>query len=181
VGRRWPSAGLVLVPVGLVLVAAIAVLGIWRPWQPPVVPAAYRTLVVSAARTCPGLDVHILAAQLDQESHWNPRAVSGGGGQGIAQFLPATWATYGVDGDRNGTKDIWDPKDAIPSAAHLDCVLLEDTRSIPGNRVDLMLAAYNAGLGAVERYHGVPPFSETRAYVQQIVARAKILVVEPSG
>jgi soluble lytic murein transglycosylase-like protein len=179
-GRRGRLA-VVLLPVALVIVATVAVVGIWRPWQPPVVPAEYRALVVSAAKSCPGLDVHVFAAQLDQESHWNPLAVSSHGGQGIAQFLPGTWATYGVDGDGNGKKDIWDPKDAIPSAARFDCVLLEDTRTIPGNRVQLMLAAYNAGLGAVDRYHGVPPFPETRAYVQQILSRAKVLRIAPTG
>jgi soluble lytic murein transglycosylase-like protein len=153
----------------------VAVLAAWRPWAPPVVPAEYRSLVVAAAKTCPRLDVHVLAAQLEQESHWNPLATSPAGGEGIAQFLPATWATYGVDGNKDGTKDVWNPADAIPSAARLDCALLADTSAISGDPTRLMLAAYNAGLGAVHRYHGVPPFSETRAYVEQIMDRSKVL------
>ena len=164
-------------------VAALAVAGgvllVWRPWQPPIVPAQYRGLVITAAKSCPGLDPRVLAAQLEQESHWNPLAASGAGGQGIAQFQPATWAAYGVDGNGDGRKDVWNPSDAIPSAAAFDCALLSDTRAIAGDPLRLMLAAYNAGLGAVTRYHGVPPFPETRAYVNNIIERAKVLQIGP--
>ena len=52
---------------------------------------------------------------------WNPGAVSPADARGIAQFIPGTWATHGIDGDGDGDRDIWDPNDAIPSAASYDC------------------------------------------------------------
>jgi soluble lytic murein transglycosylase-like protein len=69
-------------------------------------------------------------------------------------------------------KDVWNPRDAIPAAARLDCVLLRDIAGVPGDQVRNMLAAYNAGPEQVRRYAGVPPFPETRAYVAQVLEQA---------
>ena len=161
------------------LVAAGALVLVWFRAQPPTVPAEYRGPLVAAAARCPGLDPRLLAAQLEQESGWNSRASSRVGAQGIAQFMPAVWRAYGVDGDGDGVKDVWNPRDAIASAAHFDCVLMKDVATVPGDRVRNMLAAYNAGPDQVRRYGGVPPFRETRAYVQQVVDRARVLTIGP--
>ena len=144
---------------------------------PPTVPAEYRAPVLAAAAQCPGLDPRVLAAQLEQESGWDARASSRVGAQGMAQFMPAVWQAYAVDGDGDGVKDVWNPRDAIASAAHFDCVLMRDVAGVPGDRVRNMLAAYNAGPDQVRRYHGVPPFRETRAYVQRVVDRSKVLTI----
>ncbi len=119
----------------------------------------------------------MLAAQLEQESGWDARASSRVGAQGMAQFMPAVWQAYAVDGDGDGVKDVWNPRDAIASAAHFDCVLMKDVAGVPGDRVRNMLAAYNAGPDQVRRYRGVPPFRETRAYVQMVVDRSKVLTI----
>ena len=80
----------------------------------------------------PRINPALLAAQLYQESGWNPNAQSGAQAQGIAQFIPGTWATHGVDGDGDGDRDVWDPKDAIPSAASYDCKLASYVKDAPG-------------------------------------------------
>ncbi|MFF7331154.1 NlpC/P60 family protein [Streptomyces sp. NPDC090306] len=132
------------------------------------VPAAYSTLVQKWGNLCSAINPALLAAQLYQESGFNPNAKSPASAQGIAQFIPATWATHGIDGDGDGDRDVWDPNDAIPSAATYDCQLASYVKDVPGNVSDNMLAAYNAGAYAVIKYKGVPPYAETRNYVKTI-------------
>ncbi|KPI13647.1 NLP/P60 protein [Actinobacteria bacterium OK074] len=134
------------------------------------VPAAYSALVEKWGNLCSALNPALLAAQLYQESGFNPNAKSPAAAEGIAQFIPGTWATHGVDGNGDGVKDVWDPDDAIPSAATYDCQLAEYVKNAPGNQTDNMLAAYNAGAYAVIKYGGVPPYSETQNYVKTITS-----------
>ncbi|MER6689587.1 bifunctional lytic transglycosylase/C40 family peptidase [Streptomyces minutiscleroticus] len=132
------------------------------------VPAAYRALVQKWGNLCSAINPALLAAQLYQESGFNPRAQSAAAAQGIAQFIPGTWATHGVDGNGDGRRDVWDPADAIPSAASYDCELAKYVKDAPGDPTENMLAAYNAGAYAVIKYGGVPPYAETRNYVKTI-------------
>ncbi|WP_411757762.1 NlpC/P60 family protein [Streptomyces venezuelae] len=132
------------------------------------VPALYQGLVQKWGNLCPAINPALLAAQLYQESGWNPRAVSSADARGIAQFIPGTWAGHGIDGDGDGDRDIWDPKDAIPSAASYDCELAGYVKNVPGDPANNMLAAYNAGAYRVIKYRGVPPISETQNYVRII-------------
>jgi cell wall-associated NlpC family hydrolase len=122
----------------------------------------------------------VLAAQLYQESHFNEVAVSAVGAQGIAQFMPATWAAWGRDENGDGRADPFDMQDAIPAAARFDAHIAELVASVPGDRTELMLAAYNAGPGAVLTYQGVPPFQETQAYVRTITDLASAWAVTPT-
>jgi hypothetical protein len=133
------------------------------------VPAAYQDLVSKWGHACPAINPALLAAQLYQESGWRPDVQSSAQAQGIAQFIPGTWATHGIDGDGDGDRDVWDPADAIPSAATYDCKLAGYVADVPGDRTKNMLAAYNAGAYAVIRYGGVPPYAETQNYVQRIL------------
>ncbi|WP_235614570.1 NlpC/P60 family protein [Streptomyces ambofaciens] len=137
------------------------------------VPAAYQSLVQKWGNLCPAINPALLAAQLYQESGFNPRAQSHAAAQGIAQFIPGTWATHGVDGDGDGDRDVWDPNDAIPSAASYDCSLASYVKDVPGNLTENMLASYNAGAYAVIKYQGVPPYKETQNYVQVITTLEK--------
>ncbi|MFE9924400.1 NlpC/P60 family protein [Streptomyces sp. NPDC005774] len=132
------------------------------------VPAAYQQLVATWGNLCPAINPALLAAQLYQESGFNPKAQSHAAAQGIAQFIPGTWATHGVDGDGDGDRDVWDPNDAIPSAATYDCALAGYVKDVPGDPTENMLASYNAGAYAVIKYSGVPPYKETQNYVQRI-------------
>lgn len=132
------------------------------------VPSAYQADVLKWGNLCPALNPALLAAQLYQESGWNPHAQSAAQAQGIAQFIPGTWATHGIDGDGDGRADVWDPADAIPSAATYDCDLAAYVKGVPGNNSDNMLAAYNAGAYAVIKAGGIPPYAETQNYVRTI-------------
>ncbi len=142
------------------------------------VPSEYEPLILQAAADCDaGLSPAVLAAQLRQESDFNPGATSGVGAQGIAQFMPGTWETWGVDGDGDGKKDVWDPADAIPAQGKFMCSLLKKAKAHPsynGAPIELALAAYNAGWARVDQFGGVPPKSfaggQTYDYVQNIMA-----------
>jgi soluble lytic murein transglycosylase-like protein len=92
------------------------------------------------------------------ESNFNPAAVSPAGAQGIAQFMPATAAAYGL-------RDPFDADAAIDAQARLMGDLLGQF-----GKVDLALAAYNAGPAPVAACSCVPPYPETQAYVARILA-----------
>ncbi len=138
------------------------------------VPAEYEADVLRAGSICQVVTPSVIAAQIDQESGWNPKAVSGAGAQGIAQFMPSTWASAGKDGDGDGKADIWNPHDAIWSQGNYMCGLASQVETakksgkLTGDTLELTLAAYNAGLGSVLRYGMVPPFEETINYVRRI-------------
>ena len=124
---------------------------------PSFVPERYREMIVAAA-TRWNVSAALLAAQLMAESNFNPFAVSPAGASGIAQFMPATAAAYGLG-------DPFDPEAAIDAQAHLMSDLL---RQFGGN-TSLALAAYNAGPGAVAPCQCVPAIPETQAYVARIL------------
>jgi cell wall-associated NlpC family hydrolase len=146
----------------------------------PVPAEVLRLIEPSVAATGnPFLTESVLAAQLFQESGFNPDAVSPVGAQGIAQFMPATWVAHGRDENGDGRADPFDIADAIPAAARYDAAIADQVASVPGDRVANMLAAYNAGPGAVLRYQGVPPFQETQAYVRRITDLASEWAVTP--
>ena len=133
------------------------------------VPTAYASLIEQWGTLCPQLTPPLLAAQMYQESGFDPKAVSSAGAEGFAQFMPATWAIYGIDPTRaHSSPDIWDPADAIPSAATYDCQLAKDTKSVSGNATSNMLAAYNAGPYAVISADGIPGITQTQNYVASI-------------
>lgn len=137
------------------------------------VPAAYSSLIEKWGNLCSEISPPLLAALLYQESGFGADRVSPVGAQGIAQFMPATWASHGLDGNGDGNTDVWDPADAIPAAANYLCVLAKDVASVPGDPTDNMLAAYNAGPYRVISAGGVPNITETRNYVRRIRELAK--------
>lgn len=139
------------------------------------VPTEYMEDVLRAGAICPVVTPSVIAAQIESESNWNPNATSTAGAQGIAQFMPMTWASVGKDGDGDGKADIMNPHDAILTQGHYMCALVAQVESaktagsMSGDTLRLALAAYNAGFGSVQKYGGVPPFVETMTYVEKIV------------
>ena len=128
-----------------------------RDSLPAFVPARFRDPIIRAASRW-NVSAAMLAAQLMAESGFNPSAVSPAGAAGIAQFMPATAASYGL-------RDPFNPEAAIEAQAHLMSDLLRQLGSIP-----LALAAYNAGPGVVAPCMCIPPYPETQAYVARILA-----------
>ncbi|MER7688713.1 peptidoglycan DD-metalloendopeptidase family protein [Streptomyces sp. NPDC097610] len=159
------------------------------------VPAQYAGLIEKAAAACDqGLSSGVLAAQIQQESSFNPNAQSKDESgnpiaDGISQFIPSTWATAGVDGNGDGKKDVWDPEDAIPAQGEMMCKLLKTAKKHPGyngSPIELALAGYNAGWKWVDYYKGVPPErfakGQTYHYVKNIIASAaKFEVLESAS
>ena len=104
------------------------------------------------------LDVDLLASLVKAESGGNTRAVSRTGAQGLMQLMPATAKDLGV-------ADSFKPDENVRGgSAYLDALL---TRY--HDNLALALAAYNAGPEAVDRYNGIPPYRETRAYVARVI------------
>ena len=107
-----------------------------------------------------GIDPDLVLAVIQAESAFNPSALSNKNAQGLMQLIPATAERFGVE-------DSWNPIQNIKGGtAYLHWLM----RHFEGN-VEWVLAAYNAGEGAVERYRGIPPYQETRHYVKRILAQ----------
>ncbi len=118
--------------------------------------------IVAAQRA--GIDPGFLAATLLQESAFDPQAISAAGAVGIGQFMVGTADLSGIDP--------FDPHAAIGATATLLASYVRRYRDAGiGDPFALALAAYNAGPGAVDAYHGVPPYRETRDYIADIVER----------
>jgi len=140
--------------------------------MPVTVPDDYKSYFVVAARRCPGvLTPQLLAAQAYVESRFDPGAVSPAGAEGMMQIIPEVWRKYGADADGSGKASPFNPADSVATAAKYDCYLAGETRKY-GSDPKYWLAAYNAGLGAVAKYGGVPPYPETSNYVEQVIRRA---------
>ena len=105
------------------------------------------------------IDAQLIRAIIAVESNFNVRARSRAGAQGLMQLMPATAARYGVS-------DPFDPKANIEGGIRF---LKDLWRSFEGD-MRRVLAAYNAGEGAVQQYGGVPPYPETRRYVASVLA-----------
>ena len=103
------------------------------------------------------MDPALVRAVIETESNWNPKAYSHKGAGGLMQLIPTTAQRYGA-------YDVFDPQQNIDAGVKYLRTLLEHYN---GN-LDLALAAYNAGEGAVDRAHGVPSYRETRNYVQRV-------------
>jgi soluble lytic murein transglycosylase-like protein len=107
-----------------------------------------------------GVDPRLVTEVARRESSFRPGVVSNKGAQGVMQLMPATARFLGV-------KDAFDPRENIFGGTRYLRMLLDTFRG----DLDLALAAYNAGPGAVEKYGGIPPYRETIAYVAAIRAR----------
>jgi soluble lytic murein transglycosylase-like protein len=116
---------------------------------------------ITAAAQANGLDPALLAGLIKQESGFNPNAGSGAGARGLTQLMPGTAAGLGVS-------NVLDPVQSINGGAKY----LKQQLEAFGGDTAKALAAYNAGPGAVQRFGGIPPYSETQNYVRIVQANA---------
>jgi len=119
------------------------------------------------------IDPRLVVAMIIAESGFDLRSTSRTGAMGLGQLMPSTARGLGVT-------DAYDPIQNIAASAHILRGNLDkyggapaDAGLIPFDRIALTMAAYNAGSGAVRKYHGVPPFRETQRYVAKVTALYK--------
>lgn len=121
-----------------------------------------------------GVPTSWIAAQIEAESGWDPTlGANSAGASGLTQFIPSTWATYGHGGSPN------DPQAAIRAMGEYLRDLRAQLKPVIDahpdvSAVELIMAGYNAGPGAVQNYGGVPPYSETQTYLSRIRGLASI-------
>ncbi len=114
--------------------------------------------MLATAGNAHNVDEDLLASVVKAESSGNAHAVSPKGAQGLMQLMPATAAELGV-------QDSFRPADNVSGGAgYLDWLLKRYH-----DNLSLALAAYNAGPAAVDKYHGIPPYRETRLYVARVI------------
>ena len=128
----------------------------------PVTGAALSTAdlheMLAEAGQAHNLDVDLLASVVKAESNGNAHAVSRAGAQGLMQLMPSTAGDLGV-------RNSFEPQANVRGGStYLDSLLMKYHENLA-----LALAAYNAGPAAVDRYHGIPPYHETQAYVARVI------------
>jgi hypothetical protein len=118
------------------------------------------SLMVDAERA--KLDPRLIVALVTVESHWHPDAISPVGARGLGQLMPETAAILRVNA--------WDPSQNIRGAATYLRAMLDHFSGQGENMLPYAIGAYNAGPRAVDRYHGIPPYTETQNYVRKVLA-----------
>lgn len=121
-------------------------------------PAEYENIIRASADKY-GVNASLIKAVIHAESGYNPNAVSRKGASGLMQLMPGTARSLKVS-------NCLDPKDNVEGGVKYLRFLLDTFRG----DVSLALAAYNAGLNKVAKFGGIPPYAETRTYVNRVLS-----------
>jgi hypothetical protein len=155
------------------------------PLQPPSLPTGVTRPTLSATRLATqapvlpliqrlaqqySIDPRLVQAIITVESNFDPHAVSRAGAQGLMQLMPDTAARYRVE-------DPFDPQANVEGGIRY---LRDLLRLFPGD-LRHVLAAYNAGEGAVQQYGGIPPYPETQRYVERVLTLYSVAPPPPQG
>lgn len=141
------------------------------------IPAASVPELLNQAGAQHHIDADLLASVVRTESGGRANAVSRTGARGLMQLMPGTAHQLGVNDSFRADQNI------AGGTTYLDQLLIRYDPNNDTHGLALALAAYNAGPAAVDRYHGVPPFRETRAYVVRVMnefKRRKLALERPS-
>ncbi len=132
--------------------------GGYMPYAPHALSSLEIHSLVAQASAEHALPPGLLTAVLMAESGGDPSAISVAGAEGLMQLMPGTAASCGID--------------PFEPVSNVDCgsAYLKALLTRYRGNVTLAVAAYNAGPGAVDAYHGVPPYAETRAYVERVLS-----------
>ena len=133
--------------------------------QAPAAPRATIDALIAENASAFGVDPALVTAIAEAESGFDPSATSSAGAGGIMQLMPSTARSLGI-------ADVYDPAENLRGGVRYLSGLLRRF-----GRVDLAVAAYNAGPAAVSRFDGVPPYPETQAYVRRVLARYRQLSI----
>ncbi len=106
-----------------------------------------------------GIETSLIHSIIRTESDYNPYAISSKGAMGLMQLMPDTAIEYGV-------KNIFDPYENIEGGV----LYLKDLMKLYYRKTKLVLAAYNAGQTAVSKYRGIPPYPETRRFIEKVMS-----------
>lgn len=148
----------------------VGALAVFAPW------------LTKAGNLCDGVKAYTLAALYSAENGFRYGAnapVSSAGARGPGQFIDSTWRKYGKDADGDGFADILGVADSVMASGHLMCDMFSQIDAwkiqglVTGDTLDLTIAGYNAGLGAVLQHGGMPSGSvdyenQTKPYVTKI-------------
>lgn len=181
--RRWTARNIAAVVIvvgfvtsGFVLAGSTAGRADTTPLPGVPVPVADRVALATAGGACPALGVAKLSGQIMAESGFDPDS-TGRGGRGLAHLTDAEWDAWRP----SRTADRADPAATIAALAHLTCDLVGQVRllDLPGDRWQLAVAAFRAGIPAVNAARGVPP--DTRDYVERVIRYATWYALTPDG
>jgi hypothetical protein len=121
-------------------------------------PTKYDSIIRSIAANY-GLEPTLIHSIIRTESNYDPDAVSPKGAMGLMQLMPETAKRYGV-------RDIYNPRENIEGGVKYLKYLMD----LYNGKTDYVLAAYNAGHNAIKKYGGIPPFPETRRFIEKVKA-----------
>jgi len=135
------------------------------------VPSAYLTFIKEAGAECTQIGPLAIAGQIQQESGFNEKLAGPDGAEGISQMPPDKFKEFGKDDDDSGETSALQAEDSIRAQGRYMCSLAKEidtlvtNNEITGDRLELTLAAYDAGLDAVKAAKGVPDTQQTQSYI----------------